>query len=1269
MKKNNPSEFNDISLDNLIKQKYPETSLQAVTEYSEGLPQRFFDEHSQEQQAYFCHLLSKIDSLHFFSIIPHFNSRKKGSLTILTYDYPYSLSLFVGIIASLDFDIQSASFFSYLTKVSVSKESRNYRKLKNVYGKSIKQMTRKKIIYTFEGNIPKNLSLEIWQQSLRARLNEVIRLLEESTKETNLLLVRQRVNQWVSEKITKLKKKTSILTHPTLISTSDHDDCTEFIIETVDTPFFLYALTLSLNYIRLNIVSINIKTESTTIKDRIYIVDSSGNKLTNQTDIDRVKLIIILLKQFTYFSDNSPNPFQSITRFIDLITTVLSKSDQSLWITMLSENGNMKKLSRILGASDFIWEDFIRIQTESLLPILNPRTTFEIEKLTIESFHIELNKLLKNASTFEEKMIQINRFKNDWTTYIDLHHILKQLNFREFSKCLSNLAEVIITKSCKIIEKRLRHTYGLPKTFAGFNAIYTIVGLGKFGGTALGYASDIELMLIYSDDGSTSGDKSISNTNYFNQFVEMLSKFIQTKRDGIFSIDLRLRPYGVNGPKGVSVASLCNYYSSEGDAHIYERLALVRLRYICGSVPLGQKINRFRNEWVYSHNVPNFKTLLELRVKQVAEKLGKKKQINAKYSPGALVDIEYTVQALQMKHGFKYKKLQTPSVHDALEELGKSGIISITKASQIIDAYQFFRRLINGLRMLRGSAKDLTMPAFDSHECTVLAKRVGYTFKSIKERKQLSIDYETHSSIIRTFIDSYLNANFQANEGRSVADIMLSSNLTETIKLKILTKYGFKNPETALINLHKVTQSTSTEDVTLKLLVYAFDKLSQTPDPDRALNNWERFMENCESPSNQFHSFFSELKQLDVLFDLFSTSQFLSDTLIKNPEIFKSVTQKKTIHKPLRRGLIYQEIQRLKSKNWIDDVRRFRRHEIMRIAIKDICFEVSLETVTRELSYLAEGLIQSALELAWNTIENDLNKTKLTHLKDLKDNFCILAFGKLGGTELNYSSDIDLVAIHSMSATSLSSSEIINIYQDLLSCFHKLLTQHTVEGFIYRVDFNLRPYGKLGNLVTGTDEIKKYYIGEARLWELQALLKSRPVAGNWWVGYDFLYDLRKSCFISFKKEAVIDSIKKNRAIQLKQLSLKKTLSTDIKNGKNGIRDIEFLIQGLQLIHLSKHPTLFQAKTLVGLKILRRHKLIGIETHDSLKNAYILFRRVEHFLQILEDRQTHVIPKDNDELKILAKKTLGSHATFEELNLNIRVYKEKVDYIVTKYFNV
>ena len=621
-----------------------------------------------------------------------------------------------------------------------------------------------------------------------------------------------------------------------------------------------------------------------------------------------------------------------------------------------------------------------------------------------------------------------------------------------------------------------------------------------------------------------------------------------------------------------------------------------------------------------------------------------------------------------MKHGFKYKKLQTPSVHDALEQLGKSGIISTTKASQIIDAYQFFRRLINGLRMLRGSAKDLTMPEFKSHECSVLAKRIGYTFTSIKENKQLSIDYETHSSIIRTFIDTYLNANFQANEGRTVADIMLASNLTETIKFKILTNYGFKNPEIALINLYKITQSTSNEAITLKLLVYAFDKLSQTPDPDRALNNWERFMENCESPSNQFHSFFSELKQLDVLFDLFSTSQFLSDTLIKTPEIFKSITQKKSIHKPLRRGLIYQEIQLLKSKNWIDDVRLFRRHEIMRIAIKDICFEVSLETVTRELSYLAEGLIQSALEQSWNKIEKELDITKHKYIKDLKDNFCILAFGKLGATELNYSSDIDLVAIHSMPTTRLSSVEIITIYQDVLSTFHKLLTQHTVEGFIYRVDFNLRPYGKLGNLVTGTKEIKKYYTDEARLWELQALLKSRPVAGNWWVGYDFLYDLRKSCFISFKKQDVITSIKTNRKIQLNQLSLKNTLSTDIKNGENGIRDIEFLVQGLQLIHLSKHQTLFQAKTLIGLKRLRHHKLIGIETHDSLKNAYILFRRVEHFLQILEDRQTHVIPKDNDELKILAKKTLGQKATFEDLNLSLDIYKQKVDKIISKYFN-
>ena len=210
------------------------------------------------------------------------------------------------------------------------------------------------------------------------------------------------------------------------------------------------------------------------------------------------------------------------------------------------------------------------------------------------------------------------------------------------------------------------------------------------------------------------------------------------------------------------------------------------------------------------------------------------------------------------------------------------------------------------------------------------------------------------------------------------------------------------------------------------------------------------------------------------------------------------------------------------------------------------------------------------------------------------------------------------------------------------------LSVHTVEGYAYRVDLRLRPYGSSGQLVYPLDSLVEYYGKTAALWELQALLKARPVAGDLAIGRAFLDSTRALLTAPHGQSEVAASIDRLRREAVRALSRSILSTTDIKTGLGGLRDVEFLAQGLQLVHAHERPGLLCGGTLPALKTLGEAGILPAETVEQLSGDYLFLRRVEHFLQIYEDRQTHILPRDPSQLRALARLMLGSGATAEQL---------------------
>jgi len=249
--------------------------------------------------------------------------------------------------------------------------------------------------------------------------------------------------------------------------------------------------------------------------------------------------------------------------------------------------------------------------------------------------------------------------------------------------------------------------------------------LGKCGGRELGFASDIELMFIYAGNGRTTGPQTITTAEFYEKVVQDVVRAIRAKREGIFEVDLQLRPYGKAGSMAVSLEAFRRYFAPDGAAWAYERQALVKLRPIAGSTALGERVVALRDDFVYDGRPFDVVAMRAMRERQIRH-LVAGGTFNAKFSPGGLVDVEYLVQGLQITHADRNRELRRTNIREAMAALAAAGILSPEDYARLRRAHTFLRWLIDGLRMVRGNARDLTVPPSESEAFAFLARRLRY---------------------------------------------------------------------------------------------------------------------------------------------------------------------------------------------------------------------------------------------------------------------------------------------------------------------------------------------------------------------------------------------------------------------------------------------------------------------------------------------------------------------------------------------------------------
>lgn len=499
-------------------------------------------------------------------------------------------------------------------------------------------------------------------------------------------------------------------------------ETTQLQISADDSFGFFFALSSALGLCGFRIQTAELGVADGLIHDILQVTEADGGAIHDIRRIEELQTAVTLIKQFTHWLPSNNDPLNALLRFRDLLQKLLSQTQWESNVATLSQPQVLRNVSLVLGLSRYLWEDFLRVRSRDLLTLMQASGELE-RRVSRSELASELQQVMADA---ELKSVNraLNRFKDRHLFRIDLRHVLGHCGpFGAFSSEVTELAEVVVEAAAARAWQLLADQHGIPMSADDVECRYTIAALGKFGGVEMGFASDLEMFVVFDCEGTTTGTAPISAASFFERLVTHITQTIEARHKGIFEIDLRMRPYGQAGSAAVSLRTFRKYFSPDGDAWPYERQSLVKLRCIGGNAEFGTRLVSVRDELLFRGASFDFDAMRAMREKQIRQ-LVHGGTVNAKLSAGGLVDCEYAIQALQLTFADQHPALRTSNSLAALNAATSVGLLKLPERDRIQNAYMFLREVIDCLRMVRGNAADLTIPKVESPDYAQLARRM-----------------------------------------------------------------------------------------------------------------------------------------------------------------------------------------------------------------------------------------------------------------------------------------------------------------------------------------------------------------------------------------------------------------------------------------------------------------------------------------------------------------------------------------------------------------
>lgn len=937
---------------------------------------------------------------------------------------------------------------------------------------------------------------------------------------------------------------------------------------------------------------------------------------------------------------------------------------------ILNEPTSASQLLTILGASPF------------LAGILCRRASF-FEGLFIQA-QITSTKTEKQMCTELQQRIAddadtatlkkgLRTFKRQEMLRIGGRDLCGLAELEEVTFELSALAAATLQRAFEVCTIQLQAEYGAPlldveEGAPEEHAEYTILGMGKFGGYELNFSSDIDLIYFYSSDhGQTAGiadpirgqRNRISIHQYFIKLSEMITRAIgQATEDGfVFRVDLRLRPEGNSGEMANSLAAGEIYYESWGQS--WERSAMLKARPVAGSIELGEQLLERLEPFIYRRHL-DYAMIDDIKVmKQKIDrslKREKEGELNLKLGHGGIREIEFFIQALQLINAGKNPRLRERNSLKSLQLLYVEKMITLEERDDLSAAYRFLRTAEHRIQVVH-EQQTHNLPTRPK-ELAALARRCGFTL-SDEFMTTLRQHREKVSAVFRDLF--YTSDEELPSQISPEVNFLFDASAEPDLCMDILEEKGFRPPERAYESLTILRQGGTkgylTERARRQLDRIAprlFQEVMHCPDPPMALANMEKFLEACRRARGTYYALLAENPEIiKLLISLFATSQFLSRNFIQHPEVLDSLVSRSYAQNVREQEDLTAELsEQLGNTSYYEDklniLRRFRNEEFLRIALNDIHGHTPQGQTTRQLSLLADVCLQQSLAIAREEL---LERYGLPFCQDDNDEsheaaFVIVGMGKLGGMELNYHSDLDIIFIYEGEGETrpvggtdpdrfrvqTNQQYFVKLAQRIIS----LLTLMTQEGHVYEIDTRLRPSGNQGPLVSSLPAYRKYHESSAAPWERQALIKARVVAGSSELATSYAALTTEIVYERPLPGNLAEEIYRLRQRMEKELGKEDQQHRNIKTGRGGMVDVEFIAQYLLLLHGQKKQELRCRNTVKALDLLQREGLISATDYESLATGYKFLRRLENRLRLVHDQSINELSAEPAYLAKLAR---------------------------------
>ncbi|WP_373019445.1 bifunctional [glutamate--ammonia ligase]-adenylyl-L-tyrosine phosphorylase/[glutamate--ammonia-ligase] adenylyltransferase [Thiomicrorhabdus sp.] len=796
---------------------------------------------------------------------------------------------------------------------------------------------------------------------------------------------------------------------------------------------------------------------------------------------------------------------------------------------------------------------------------------------------------------------------------------------------VSDLADALVSAALDWHYEKFCERYGTPiGSESGKPQKMIVLGMGKLGGQELNFSSDVDLIFVYPESGETQGArKSISNDQFFVRLGQALNKsLVEVTEDGfVYRVDMRLRPFGDAGPLASSFAGIEHYYEIHGRA--WERYALVKARAMAGDKQEAQQLFNILRPFVYRRYV-DFSAMESLReLKQMISAEVKKKgmQDNVKLGPGGIREIEFIVQAFQLVHGGRDRNLQGRSLMPMMQQLLSLGFIDQDVYDGLMTAYIFLRRAENRLQEWMDQQTH-ELPVSEQQQL-VLANSMGFEdytgFLNVLNQHR---DY-VQAQFVEVFAEEAASeevgelTNFWLGDTTSVEglhDVEISEADVPSF-LKHLNDFKLSR---SVGRLSK--DGVERLNAFMPLLIEALLKQGYI---EQTFVRVLKVVENVVQRSVYLVLLKENPIALKHLVSLCEISPWMADMLAKYPALMDQLLDERSLYAPLDLLQLNREVQHLleevgsDEERFMEQIRQWRHAQVFKVAAADVTGNVPIMKVSDYLTWIAEAVLNGVVAFTWRYMQDKNGMPGGLDESYLRNPFLILGYGKVGGIELGYGSDLDIVMLYegvSPSATAVNergrslenSLYFVRMGQKVIS----LMTTLMPAGVLYEVDTRLRPNGASGLMVTDLEAYKSYIENKAWNWEHQAFVRARPVVGdeharNAFNEFRHMF-LQKQRDPQKVKEDVVEMRQKMRD----SLDKSNGDAFDLKHGRGGIVDIEFMVQYLVLAFSHDYPELSEYTDNIRiLEAIERVGLLSVEEVDSLVKSYKVYRSKYHRLAL------------------------------------------------------